>query len=92
VGETTAKDIAKHFGTFKAISKATYEELLSVNGIGEKVSESVVDYFKADKNNQKLVHDLLLRSSRRRRKEKKRNQTLRAYVCHYRIASYAVTR
>jgi DNA ligase (NAD+) len=59
VGETTAKDIAKHFGTLQSIEHASYEELLEVEGIGEKVAESLSEYFK-NKHNQKLLHDILL--------------------------------
>lgn len=58
VGETTAKDIAKHMGTFEAIRHATYEELLAVEGVGEKVAHSLVDYFK-DTANQKALDELL---------------------------------
>ena len=58
VGETTAKDIAKHIGTFEAIRHATYEELLVVEGVGEKVAQSLVDYFK-DTANQKALDELL---------------------------------
>jgi DNA ligase (NAD+) len=58
VGETTAKDIAKHFGSIEKIRRATHEELLEVEGIGEKVAQSVGDFFSA-KSNQKLVDELL---------------------------------
>lgn len=58
VGETTAKDVAKHMGSFDAVRRATYEELLEVEGIGEKVAQSMVDYFK-DATNQKLISALL---------------------------------
>ncbi len=46
VGETTAKDIAKHFLTFEALCDASFEELSLVEGVGEKVAESVLSYFK----------------------------------------------
>ena len=58
VGETTAKDAAKYFGSFDKIRHATYEELLDVEGIGSKVAQSMVDYFK-DVTNQKLIDELL---------------------------------
>lgn len=58
VGETTAKDIAQHMGTFETIRRATYEELLAVEGVGEKVAQSLVDYFK-DTANQKALDELL---------------------------------
>ncbi len=58
VGETTAKDIARHFGTFENIRKAPYDTLLEVEGIGEKVAESIEDYFK-NTQNQTLLDELL---------------------------------
>ncbi len=58
VGETTAKDVAKHFGSFERIQSTSYEELLDVEGVGEKVAQSMVEYFK-DMTNQKLVIELL---------------------------------
>jgi DNA ligase (NAD+) len=58
VGETTAKDIAKAFKTINAIREATYEELVEVEGIGEVVAQSMVDFF-ADKGNQRLLNELL---------------------------------
>lgn len=58
VGETTAKDVAKHFETLETVRCATYEELLDVEGVGGKVAESLVSYFK-DMANQKLIDELL---------------------------------
>ncbi len=58
VGETTAKDIAQHFGTLDRIRHATLEELLEVDGIGTKVAESVLMYFK-DLTNQNMLNELL---------------------------------
>lgn len=54
VGETTAKDLARHFGTFSSMCTATDEALLNVSGVGEKVAQSVIEYFK-----EKSTHDLL---------------------------------
>ncbi|HEX4925831.1 MAG TPA: NAD-dependent DNA ligase LigA, partial [Bdellovibrionales bacterium] len=41
VGEQTAKDLARHFGSLDALLKASEEELLNVEGVGEKVAASV---------------------------------------------------
>lgn len=41
VGEQTAKDLARHFGSLDALVAASEEELLSVEGVGEKVAASV---------------------------------------------------
>jgi DNA ligase (NAD+) len=45
VGEKTASDIARAFGTFAAIRKASLELLLGVEGVGPIVAQSVVDFF-----------------------------------------------
>ena len=58
VGETTAKDIAKHFGTLESVIAASYEELSQVDGVGEKVAESLVAFF-ADIKNATLIRELL---------------------------------
>ena len=58
VGEQTAKDTAKHFLTFERIRNADYEELVHVEGVGEKVAEAISIYFK-DTINQHLLERLL---------------------------------
>jgi DNA ligase (NAD+) len=45
VGEKTATDISRHFGSFGAIRSATEEELLEVEGVGPIVAQSIVDFF-----------------------------------------------
>lgn len=50
VGETTAKDIARFFKGFPELRASHYEELSSVEGVGDKVAESVVSYFKNEAN------------------------------------------
>ena len=72
VGETTAKDIAKKFGSFE-IFKVAVEDLIKkrnkvetedlkeefgVAGIGEKSLESMMDYFESE-NNQKFLKEIL---------------------------------
>ena len=58
LGEQTAKDIARHFISFKKIQEATYEELRAVEGVGEKVAETTVLYFN-DTHIQELLEKLL---------------------------------
>ena len=45
VGETVAKKLAKHYKSIDAIAKATNEELVNVDEIGEKIAESVIEFF-----------------------------------------------
>jgi DNA ligase (NAD+) len=41
VGEQTAKDLAHHFGSIEELAKATEEDLLNVEGVGEKVAHTL---------------------------------------------------
>ena len=45
VGETTAKDLARHFGGIDAIMNATLEQLLQVRDVGPVVAQSVRTFF-----------------------------------------------
>ncbi len=45
VGETRAKALFKHFGSVKAVSNATEEELLMVKGITKPTADAIVRYF-----------------------------------------------
>lgn len=58
VGEETAEDIATHFKTIETIRNAGKETLESLDGVGPIVAESIYTWFR-DKNNKKLVDDLL---------------------------------
>ena len=58
VGEETARDLAQAFGSFKAFREATLEDLMAVDGIGEVVAESIIEFFK-DKREAKRVDHLL---------------------------------
>ena len=45
VGEKTAKDIAKKFGSFDKIKSATFDEFLDLKDIGEIIADNIVTYF-----------------------------------------------
>jgi DNA ligase (NAD+) len=47
VGTQTARDLARHFGTLDAVTRATREELESVPGIGPIVAEAVFDFLQS---------------------------------------------
>ncbi|MFK7740422.1 MAG: NAD-dependent DNA ligase LigA [Planctomycetota bacterium] len=49
VGETTAKDLAGHFGTLERLRAATSAELLAVDGVGDEVANAVLEFFSSDK-------------------------------------------
>lgn len=50
VGERAARDLASHFGSMDKLSKATYDELISIPEVGPKVAESIVAFFGNPRN------------------------------------------
>lgn len=58
VGESTAKDLAAHFGNVDALMKATEEQLLAVSDVGPVVAQSILRFF-SDPLNVELVEQLL---------------------------------
>ncbi len=52
VGETTAKNLAAHFGNIDALMSATREELEQTEEIGGKIADSIISYFANDDNMQ----------------------------------------
>ncbi|HEX7685598.1 MAG TPA: NAD-dependent DNA ligase LigA [Trinickia sp.] len=50
VGESTAKDLARHFGSLDPVMNASIEELMEVEGIGPVVAESIHQFFAEDHN------------------------------------------
>lgn len=54
VGSQTAIDLAERFGTLATLQKATLDDFLQVEGIGQVVAESLVAWF-ADPDNQALL-------------------------------------
>ncbi|MDR2853968.1 MAG: NAD-dependent DNA ligase LigA, partial [Prevotellaceae bacterium] len=57
VGETTAKKLAFAFHHIEQIEQATVEQLVAVDEVGERIAQSVVNYF-ADPNNREIVSRL----------------------------------
>ncbi|VEB38369.1 NAD-dependent DNA ligase LigA [Legionella cherrii] len=58
IGESSARTLAEHFGDIEAISKATEEELMSLQDIGP-VGAFNVDHFFAQEHNRKVIERLL---------------------------------
>lgn len=50
VGETVAKKLAKEFKNIDALKKANQQELENVDEIGERIAESVVEFFADEEN------------------------------------------
>ena len=57
VGESTAKDLAKHFGKLDAIMDASVEALLQVKDVGPVVADSIHTFF-AQPHNREVVEQL----------------------------------
>lgn len=54
VGETVAKKLAFAFKNIEALESATYDELIAVDEIGDRIAQSVMRYF-ADERNIKML-------------------------------------
>ena len=50
VGETVAKKLAKAYKNIDALKEATLEHLTSVDEIGDRIAQSVIDFFANEKN------------------------------------------
>ncbi len=58
VGETTASNLAAHYGTLPELMAADEASLKSVQDVGEVVAKHVVNFFK-EKHNQDVINDLI---------------------------------
>jgi DNA ligase (NAD+) len=50
VGETVAKKLAKHYKTIDALAQADMLDLVTVDEIGERIAQSVMDFFQNQEN------------------------------------------
>jgi DNA ligase (NAD+) len=50
VGETVAKKLAKHYKNIDALADATLMDLVLVDEIGERIAQSVIDFFENEEN------------------------------------------
>ncbi len=50
VGETVAKKLAVHYRNIEQLILADFEDLKTVEEIGEKIAVSIIDFFKQEKN------------------------------------------
>ncbi|WP_396141616.1 NAD-dependent DNA ligase LigA [Flavobacterium sp.] len=59
VGETVAKKLAKHYKSIVALQKAPLMDLILVDEIGEKIAQSVIEFFE-NQENVKIIERLKL--------------------------------
>jgi DNA ligase (NAD+) len=52
VGPTAAQSLANNFGSMDAISKASVSELSEIDGLGETIAQSIVEWFAIDRHRQ----------------------------------------
>jgi DNA ligase (NAD+) len=57
VGETVAKKLAKHYKSIDAIAQASIMDLILVDEIGDKIAQSVVQFFD-NHENQRIIERL----------------------------------
>jgi DNA ligase (NAD+) len=57
VGETVSKKLAKHFKSIDALMTATFEALINVDEIGDRIAQSIID-FSSDMRNIQLINRL----------------------------------
>ena len=74
VGETTAKKIAAAFKDVDTLSAASPEELLAVDEVGERIAESVRNYFNSPEN-QEIISRLRAKGLKFKIDENERTRT-----------------
>lgn len=57
VGETVAKRLVASFHSLEQLEQASFEQLIAVDEIGDRIAQSVINYF-ADESNRMLVNRL----------------------------------
>ncbi|MDM0798507.1 NAD-dependent DNA ligase LigA [Clostridium perfringens] len=58
VGVKTAKDLVKRLESLENLEKATFEELVSVQDVGDIVARSIIEFFKEERT-LKVINELL---------------------------------
>ena len=74
VGETVAKTLVRAFKSINLIEKASFDDLILIDEIGEKIAKSIIDYF-SKKENISLIEDLKSFGLQFESIEKSKNQT-----------------
>lgn len=56
VGQGTAEDLAKASGDIHTLVNMSYEDLLKIEGVGEKVASAIIEHFQDPHNKRELDH------------------------------------
>ena len=57
VGKTVAERLTQHFVTIDRLMSATFEEIVAVHEVGDRIAKSVVSYFHNEEN-RLMIHEL----------------------------------
>ena len=57
VGETVAKKLANAFENIDKLSKASFEELVAVEDVGDRIAQSILEFFN-DRKNEEVIDSL----------------------------------
>jgi DNA ligase (NAD+) len=55
VGETTAKKLARHFGSIDRLANAGLDELMEIGDVGGQMAQSIYDYFNEPANLERII-------------------------------------
>lgn len=75
VGETVAKKLAKAYKSIDALQEASLEHLIAVDEIGERIAQSVIDFFANEKNLDAIARLRIYGIQLELSEEKMKNQT-----------------
>ena len=78
IGESTAKLLTSHFKNIDAIAKASIEDLVEIDEIGEIVAKSIIDYFSDEKNIKEIdeLREIGLQFEEKKSEEKPLSESL----------------
>jgi DNA ligase (NAD+) len=60
VGSETAELLANNFKNLELLKKAKRDDLIAIEGIGDKVADSVVEFFKSEENLKEILLEKFL--------------------------------
>ena len=55
IGETVAKKLVAYFKTIDKLMSASFEELIAVDEIGERIARSLIEYFEGEKHREEIA-------------------------------------
>jgi DNA ligase (NAD+) len=79
VGEVTARDLARHFGTLDALMDASVEQLMQAPDVGPVVAESIAGFFR-EAHNREVIEQLRAAGVRWAEGEPARRDTAGAFA------------